>query len=392
MGRVATLCVVAAVCVPSPAPSQAAGAHVPYDFVGIVADNTSVDPFRISSQLDDMVHQGVGSVRFQIDWSAIQPYKKWKQVPSQDKSLYTDEGGVPTKYPNPDRVIGALAERHITALPIVLNAPKWDRAKPSYKGQIFAHVPKKFGAYTRFLKALVHRYGHGGTFWDEHPEIEPRPLKQIQPWNEPNIRPFWNIKPWDRKFVSLARASYKAIKQTDPSVKVVFAGLSRDAWNALDVLYHAGARGSFDVAAVHPFTKKVSGLVTILKRVRDVMKRNHDGGKKMDVTELTWPSAKGKTSIGQDISVTPKQQAKNLSAAFKLLASKRKSLKLSEVYWFTWLTFDKSHDNHFDYSGVVTLKKHGKIVKKPAHDALGKTALGLEGCKAKSDVADACAP
>ena len=162
MGRVATLCVVAAVCVPSPAPSQAAGAHVPYDFVGIVADNTSVDPFRISSQLDDMVHQGVGSVRFQIDWSAIQPYKKWKQVPSQDKSLYTDEGGVPTKYPNPDRVIGALAERHMTALPIVLNAPKWDRAKPSYKGQIFAHVPKKFGPYTRFLKALVHRYGHGG--------------------------------------------------------------------------------------------------------------------------------------------------------------------------------------------------------------------------------------
>ena len=197
------------------------------DFVGIVADNTSVAPFRISSQLDDMVHQGVGSVRFQIDWSAIQPYKKWKQVPSQDKSLYTDEGGVPTKYPNPDRVIGALAERHMTALPVVLNAPKWDTAKPSYKGQIFAHVPKKFGAYTRFLKALVHRYGHGGTFWDEHPEIEPRPLKQIQPWNEPNIRPFWNIKPWDRKFVSLARASYKAIKQADPSVKVVFAGLSR---------------------------------------------------------------------------------------------------------------------------------------------------------------------
>ncbi len=392
MGRVATLCVVAAVCVPNPAPSQAAGTHVPFDFVGIVADSVSVDPFRVNSQFDSMVHQGVGSVRFQIDWSTIQPYKKWSQVPKHDRYLYTDEGGVPTKYPNPDRIIGALAERHLTAMPMVLNAPKWDRARPVYRGQIFAGVPKKFGPYTRFMTALVHRYGPGGSFWDEHPEIEPRPITQLQVWNEPNIRPFWNTKPWDQRYVSLLRASYKAIKHADPSMKVVFAGLSRDAWNALDQLYRAGAGGNFDVTAVHPFTKKVSGLVTILRRVRDVMKRNHDGGKKMDVTEMTWPSAKGKTSLGQDISVTPKQQAKNLSAAFKLLASKRKSLKLGEVFWFTWLTFDKSHWNHFDYSGVVTLKKHGKIVKKPAFKALGQTALGLEGCKSKTDVADACAP
>lgn len=392
MGRVAALCVVAAVCVPNPTPSHAATTAIPYNFIGMVGDAVSLDQFRYSSQLDSMVHQGVGAVRWGISWSDMQPYKSWKKVPKGDQSLYTDEGGIPTKYKNTDRVIGALALRHLDPLPLVLDAPKWDRAKPAYRGQIFAHVPKKFGPYNRFLKALVHRYGPGGSFWDEHPELEPRPLEHWQIWNEPNIRPFWNTKPWDRKYVQLLRGARNAIRAEDPAARIVAAGLSRDAWNALDQLYNAGIQGAFDVAAVHPFTKKVPGIVTIIKKFRSSMQRHGDGGKRLDVTEMSWPSAKGKTNIGQDISVTPKQQAKNLSAAFKLLAKKRKQLRLGSVFWFTWLTFDKAKDDHFDYAGVVTLKKHGKIAKKPAFKALGQTALGLEGCQSKADVADVCAP
>jgi len=192
--------------------------------------------------------------------------------------------------------------------------------------------------------------------------------------------------------VNLLQGAGKAIKSVDPGARIVVAGLSRDAWNALDELYNAGMGGLFDVAAVHPFTKKVPGIVTIIKKFRNSMKSHGDGGKKLDVTEMSWPSAKGKTSIGQDISVTRKQQAKNLAAAFKLLTKNRKSLKLGSVFWYTWLTYDTATDNHFDYAGVVTLKKHGKIAHKPAYDALGKTALGLEKCSAKADAADMCAP
>lgn len=382
---------VMAVCLMAPASSSAAS-HVPFNFVGIVADSTSLDPFRYESQLDSMVEQGVGSVRFQLNWAAAQWHERWSQVRKRDRSQYTDEGGVPTYWGTTDRLFGAMAERHLNPLPIVLNAPPWDSAAPGYPSQSYAAVPYKFGPYARFVAAIARRYGHGGSFWDEHPELEPRPITQIQIWNEPNIRPFWNTRPWDGRYVGLLRASHKAIKRVDPGIKVVFGGLSRDAWDALDQLYRAGAHGAFDVVAVHPFTRHVSGLVPILKRVRRVMSRNGDGGKKLDVTEMSWPSARGKTDIGQDISVTPKQQAKNLTNAFKLLASKRKALRLSQVYWFTWLTYDKSRHNHFDYAGVVTLKKHNKIKRKRAFYALGDIALRLEGCSAKADVADACAP
>ena len=86
------------------------------------------------------------------------------------------------------------------------------------------------------------------------------------------------------------------------------------------------------------------------------------------------------------------QKAKNLTAVYKLLAKKRKSLHLQQAYWFTWLTYDKAHDNHFDYAGVLHLGANGSIKPKPAYKALGKVALGLEGCTAKASFADSCAP
>ena len=88
----------------------------------------------------------------------------------------------------------------------------------------------------------------------------------------------------------------------------------------------------------------------------------------------------------------PLHEAKTLTAVYKLLAKKRKSLHLQQAYWFTWLTYDKAHDNHFDYAGVLHLGANGSIKPKPAYKALGKVALGLEGCKAKASFADSCAP
>ena len=190
----------------------------------------------------------------------------------------------------------------------------------------------------------------------------------------------------------MSKAARKAILSVDPNAEIVIGGLARKAWSDLASLYKKGGVGVWDAIAVHPFTKQVKGVVTIMQRVRKTMKQYGQGGLPMLATELSWPSAKGKTNVGQDIAVTPKQQAKNLTAVYKLLAKKRKSLHLQQAYWFTWLTYDKAHDNHFDYAGVLHLGANGSIKPKPAYKALGKVALGLEGCTAKASFADSCAP
>jgi hypothetical protein len=75
-----------------------------------------------------------------------------------------------------------------------------------------------------------------------------------------------------------------------------------------------------------------------------------------------------------------------------MLAKNRSELKLQRVYWYTWLSLD-SHPNYpFDYAGLSRLEGDATITRKPAFAELKKTALALEGCQAKSGMADRCAP
>jgi hypothetical protein len=79
----------------------------------------------------------------------------------------------------------------------------------------------------------------------------------------------------------------------DPHARVVLAGMPGDSWDALDSIYaERGARGAFDAAAVHPYTAKPSGVITIIRLVRHVMAKRHDSHKPIDVTETTWTSAR----------------------------------------------------------------------------------------------------
>src|SRR5205807_1750114 len=301
MLSVAAVCVVVVMCPPSnpppqQPPPQKPPSHkptpkppaqtFPLDFVGMVANSTSLELYRANPMLDRMVKQGVGTVRFEINWRGAQPDPKMS-------------------------------------------------------------------------KLLVRRYGPKGKFWSENPKIPYRPIRQWQIWNEPDIRLFWRVQPWDKLYVQMSKAARKAIKHVDPGAEIVMGGLSRYSWSVLASLYKIGGVGVWDAIAVHPFTRHVKDVVGILRKVRKTMKQYGEGGKPLLATELSWPSAKGKTTIGQDIAVTKQQQAKNLTAVFKLLAKNRKSLHLQAAYWFTWLTYDKAHDNHLDYAGVLHLNADG---------------------------------
>jgi hypothetical protein len=167
------------------------------------------------------------------------------------------------------------------------------------------------------------------------------------------------------------------------------AGLTNKSWTYLDQAYNAGAKGYFDYAAIHPFTAKVDGIVTILDRARKVMKDHGDSGRPLMVTEMSWTSARGKTSQQFGFEEDEKGQAQHLADAYTLLARERKRLKLHGVFWYTWLTRDESTSYPFDYAGVNKLR-NGAVVRKPAYKAMRKTAVPLEGCSSKTVDAGSC--
>jgi hypothetical protein len=365
---------------------SAGAAAVPAGFVGMNADGPVFSVAGESRhQLDGMVASGVESIRVVFDWTAAQPYPDWNHVPLDLVGNFQPDP-VPTSFVATDQIVELAARRHLTVLPVVLYAPSWDQAP--HPANTLA-VPRSPAPYANYLGLLVRRYGPHGSFWREHPGVPKVPVRMWQIWNEPNLLNFWPA-PLVPNYISLLRAAHTAIKRADPGAKVVLAGMPDYVWTDLALLYKGGARGLFDVVAVHPYTKTVRGVITIVELVRQVMDRAGDRRKPIILTELNWPAALHRTPFYTGFETTEAGQARKLAAVIPLLARYRRRLGLMSFYYYTWVTADIPGGDPFQFAGLFGLN-HGRLVKKPAYNAFRRAALALEGCRRKASIATVCA-
>jgi hypothetical protein len=213
-----------------------------------------------------------------------------------------------------------------------------------------------------------------------------------QIWNEPNFVRYWSVQPFAAAYVKLLAAARAALKAADPGAKVVLAGFADFSWQYLAEVYRVhGARQLFDVAAIHPYTAKPSGVIEILQRARAVMEGAGDAGKPILATEITWPSSLGKAPPQFGVTTTENQQASRLAQLMPMLLSHRKQLGLMGFYWYTWMGDEspRAAAYGFDYAGLVKYV-NGRITPKPALAVFRRWALTIEGCRRKT-LADRCA-
>jgi hypothetical protein len=329
------------------APGVAGARTTPRGFFGVmvngVLDAPSVD---LGAESGDMRRTGVESERFEIAWDLVEPSPgtfQWSAI---------------------DRKVAAAARTRIDVLGLVVRTPNWAATVP---GQPFS-PPRDPATYAAFLRTLIGRYGPRGSFWRANPSLPRVPVRHWQIWNEPNIGiNFVGVRSWPGTYARLLRAAYRAVHGADSGARVVMAGLANFSWRDLARAYRAGVRGSFDVAAVHPFSGRPSNSVKITRLNRDVMNRNGDSRKPIWLTELTWSSAKGKkTPLTQNWETTEAGQAQRLRQAYTLYVRARRSLRLGRIFWYTWATVDRNSKNSFDYSGLRTQLPSGRFVDKPA--------------------------
>ncbi|MEA2177068.1 MAG: polysaccharide biosynthesis protein PslG, partial [Solirubrobacteraceae bacterium] len=262
----------------------------------------------------------------------------------------------------------------LRVLPVVLRAPAWARERPSE----MASPPRGDGPYAAFLTALVGRYGPQGSFWTQRPDLPRSPQRQWQVWNEPNIDTYWSSpSPFAARYVRLLRASHRALKAADPGSEVVLAGFANFSWRALADAYRAGARRWFDVAAVHPFSGRLENVLKIVRLTREAMARAGDRRKGLIISELTWPSAKGETRNTIGFETTEAGQAMRLRNAYAALLRIRRSSRIRQVFWYTWLSPDRDSPNSFSWSGLRKLGPPGADapVDKPALAEFRRVAL-----------------
>jgi hypothetical protein len=364
-------------------------------FVGMDVDGPLFAPstsVNLDNQLGQMVADGVQSVRVAIDWAAAQPYESFKDaafsaLPADQQSKFVNIGGVPTDFTKLDQLVGLAAQRGLTVLPTVIYAPGWD-AKRNHSGGL--PIPSSSAPYARFLSALVYRYGPHGSYWSSHPGSGRIPIRMWQIWNEPNLTYYWP-QPFASSYVSLLRAAHAAIKQADPGAKVVLGALTNAAWKSIGQIYRvAGARNVFDIVSVNGFTKTPSNVLLYMQLMRNALIHLGDGKKPLMATEMSWPSAAGKSPQHDDFNTTEAVQARNIATVLPLLAAQRSQLLLTAVYYYTWIGDEAPRSPAFNYAGLLALRK-GEVVVKPALGAFTKAALALEQCRRVSNLATRCA-
>src|SRR5688500_4687852 len=127
----------------------------------------------------------------------------WAQAQSEKEAEFD--------FTQSDLAVEHAAENRIDLLPIVAETPLWARPK------VRNWWPRRSKDFTAYVDALVARYGRGGEYWDEHPDVPDRPIRHWQFFNEPGR---------SRHYGPLLDAAYDAVKDADPRAKVVLAGLT----------------------------------------------------------------------------------------------------------------------------------------------------------------------
>jgi hypothetical protein len=162
-----------------------------------------------------------------------------------------------------DDLVGALAARGMTYLPILINfgtvgGRGYVPVPPTVDGVGGSPTRARFAA---FAAAAARRYGPDGTFW-EACGCTPRPIRAWEVWNEENNGWWWGGNASAQDYVAVFDEVRGALRSADPQARAIVGGVVWDrngersfvAPESLVAALAAGNPNRFDAVAIHPYT------------------------------------------------------------------------------------------------------------------------------------------
>jgi len=294
--------------------SVTASARAADEFYGVVSQ-TSMS----SAELNLMKSGGVGSLRLTVSSGSVSPARgvfDWSEL---------------------DQAVSGASAAGVSVLPAFYGTPSW--MNPDFR--TMPEDADSMAQWNRMLTEAVRRYGNGGTFWTQNPDLPVMPIETWQIWNEPNAKWFAVQPIVPKRYADLLIESSKTIRSIDSEAKVMLAGIfpspdddeGMPGATYLSKLYKIdGFRQSFDSLAAHPYAANFEASVDHLVDIREVMRLAGDGDKGLYVTEIGWGSDL-RTGLGLGSQAA---QADRLTRFYATLLAFKSSLKLRGIYWFAW--------------------------------------------------------
>src|SRR5690242_2230732 len=148
-------------------------------------------------------------------------------------------------------------------------------------------------AMAAFVSSFAQRYGRGGTFWSQHPELPYLPVESYEIGNEPDITP---TAPADETSLHYADpASYALVYQTaraalhqvDPGAQAVVGGmLDSGAIGLGDAERYLSAIGPMDAVGYHPYLYDSTRMEQDTVALRQWLDANGHRGVPLDINEF----------------------------------------------------------------------------------------------------------
>jgi hypothetical protein len=310
--------------------------------VGAVAavqdDHLPVDPVEgLPARLDLIADTGVTTTRYDVFWSAVAPSRPASPRDPADPAY---------DWSRVDAVLRGFAERGITPIVSVYNAPTWATGgryePPGYQINTATPDPDDFAD---FMAALATRYSGDTSAADGEtlPEV-----RHFEIWNEPNLSGF--LRPQFEgatpasldAYAAMVKAAHPAMKEANPDA-IVIAGVGgprgstgETGIGAIDWLQGLKQRGiPLDAYSQHIYpaagplepTDALPSWSSIGRFLEEI-----DGfrpGLPFYITEAGYTTA---TTPYRDTAVTEEQQAEYLTQIYSLPQLRTEQVKA--VVWF----------------------------------------------------------
>jgi hypothetical protein len=287
-------------------------------------------PAQIDSQLQALSATGATLARSDALWEAVEP------APPTDGSHHYD-------WSFDDMVAGSLAAHRLRWLPILDYSAPWARTQPT----LLHSPPRSPSEFAVFAAALAERYGPGGAFWREHPELAPQPIGTYEVWNEPDNGVFWQPAPDAPAYADLYLATREAVVRVDPSARVIVGGLI-SAFRFLPALLQSRPqlRGALEGVAIHPYGSDPAVVLAKVRQARVTLAALGLRSVPLYVTEFGWTThPPGALNFAPE-SVRPRYIERALAALGHT------DCGIAATVLYTWVTPERNPAQKEDWYGI----------------------------------------
>jgi hypothetical protein len=242
-----------------------------------------------------------------------------------------------------DKIALALAQHGMQWLPVLAYSAPWAATDTTDS----LTPPKRNADYAAYAGALAKRYGRGGSFWAEHPEVGARPVTAYEIWNEPNGFWFWRPKADAKKYGDMYLKARTAIRKADPAGKAIVGGITNDLPFVRDMFRDNPALdGKVDGVGWHPYGANASEVLNEIRRARGELLGLAHPDIPIYVTELGWPTQ------GKNYSYVLEEPARGraLEKAADTLA--RSDCGVAMIVTYTWSTPELDPNSVEDWYGL----------------------------------------